>query len=207
MLREKISFIEFYERRARRILPALFLVIFSTLPFAWYSMNSLELKDFSESLVATPLFISNILFYKTSGYFDIDSELRPLIHTWSLAVEEQFYILFPLLLALVWKMGRKKVIFLFILLTFFSIFVAEYGQKNYPLFSFYMLPTRCFEILIGALASFHVKKEFANTTRGALINNIVSIMGLLLILFSIFAFGINTPSPSAYSLIPTIGQP
>ena len=86
------SIVKFYERRARRILPALFLVMLASLPFAWLLMSPTGLHDFSESVVAVSLFISNILFWKEAGYFATANELKPLLHTWSLAVEEQYYV-------------------------------------------------------------------------------------------------------------------
>ena len=93
----------FYERRARRILPPLLLVAALSIPFACLLLSPRDLKDFSQSLVALSFFSSNILFWHESNYFDTFSELKPLIHTWSLAVEEQFYILFPILLLLLSK--------------------------------------------------------------------------------------------------------
>jgi peptidoglycan/LPS O-acetylase OafA/YrhL len=103
------SLLNFYERRARRILPALFFVMLCTLPFAWFWMLPQDLKSFSQSLVAVPLFASNVLFWLTSGYFDTASELKPLLHSWSLAVEEQYYVFFPLFLMLAWKVGKSKI--------------------------------------------------------------------------------------------------
>ena len=104
------SLIHFYERRARRILPALFVVMFVCLPFAWFWLLPDAMKQFSESLVAVSTFASNILFWRTSGYFDTATELKPLIHTWSLAVEEQYYVLFPLFLMLAWKLGKRWIV-------------------------------------------------------------------------------------------------
>lgn len=91
---EKFSIVNFYERRARRILPALFLVMLVCIPFAWFWLLPSDMKDFSQSLVAVSVFASNILFWQESGYFDTAAELKPLLHTWSLAVEEQYYVLF-----------------------------------------------------------------------------------------------------------------
>ena len=94
----KFSIINFYERRARRILPALFVVMLACIPLAWFVLLPKDIQSFSKSLIAVSIFASNILFRHESGYFDIASELKPLLHTWSLAVEEQFYLIFPFLL-------------------------------------------------------------------------------------------------------------
>ena len=93
---QRFSLVNFYERRARRILPALFFVMLVCIPFAWMWMLPYQMKDFSQSLVAVSLFASNILFWRESGYFAAAAEEKPLLHTWSLAVEEQYYVLFPI---------------------------------------------------------------------------------------------------------------
>lgn len=109
------SVIGFYERRARRILPALFLVMFVCIPFAWVLLSPVDLIGFSKSLVAVPLFVSNIFFWRDGGYFETAADLKPLLHTWSLAVEEQYYLFFPLFLLLFWRLGKR---WLFICLCF-----------------------------------------------------------------------------------------
>jgi len=97
------SISSFYERRARRILPALFLTMLLCIPFALIWMLPIALTNFSESILATTFFSSNIFFWREAGYFDSPSELKPLLHTWSLALEEQFYIFFPVLMLLLYK--------------------------------------------------------------------------------------------------------
>lgn len=118
------SLIGFYERRARRILLALFLVLLACLPFAWLWLQPLALQNFSESLVAVILFISNIFFWRHGGYFDIESDLNPLLHTWSLAVEEQYYVLFPLFLMLAWRFGKRWIVGLLLLGALLSLGLA-----------------------------------------------------------------------------------
>lgn len=110
----------FYERRARRILPALFFVMAICMPFAWALLLPQDLKAFSESIVAVVTFVSNIFFWRTTGYFEQASELKPLLHTWSLSVEEQFYLFFPLIILTLWRFGKQKIIF-----TLASIFFAS----------------------------------------------------------------------------------
>ena len=101
------SILRFYERRARRILPCLFLVLFITICFAPFAMLPSQMLDLGKSLASVIIFISNFYLWKTTGYFDSASESKPLLHTWSLGVEEQFYIFFPIFLSLVWKLEKK----------------------------------------------------------------------------------------------------
>lgn len=138
----RFSILTFYERRARRILPALFAVIIACLPFAWMWMFPDQLKNFGQSIAATALFSSNILFWKESGYFSIGVDLKPLLHTWSLAIEEQYYIIFPVMLALVWRFGRKALFGLTLTIAVVSLGMAQVMSHTHPDFSFYMLPTR-----------------------------------------------------------------
>ena len=130
------SIVRFYERRARRILPALFFVCVSCIPFAWIWMLPSEFRDFSQSLVAVSIFASNILFWQETGYFGAAAELKPLLHTWSLAVEEQFYILFPLLLMLFRKTPTRIVIALLVSCTIASLLLAEWASHTHPAANF-----------------------------------------------------------------------
>lgn len=140
--RGKFSIVNFYERRARRILPALFFVLFVCLPFAWTWLVPDDMKNFSQSLVAVSAFSSNILFWRTSGYFDTAAELKPLLHTWSLAVEEQYYVFFPLVLMLTWRLGKRCIISLLFIFFCGSLAVAQWTSVHVPMFGFFMLPTR-----------------------------------------------------------------
>jgi peptidoglycan/LPS O-acetylase OafA/YrhL len=104
----KFSILQFYERRARRILPALLFVMLVCIPFAWLWLLPDDMKDFSQSLVAVSICAANVLFWLEGGYFDADAEIKPLVHTWSLAVEEQFYLAFPIFLMLCGRVGRLR---------------------------------------------------------------------------------------------------
>lgn len=199
----KFSIVNFYERRARRILPALFFVMFACLPLAWLWLLPEDMKSFSQSLVAVPAFLSNVLFWRTSGYFDGAAELKPLLHTWSLAVEEQYYVIFPLFLALTW--GLRKHIVLALLGVFFalSLAAAHWGSFAKPAAAFYLLPTRGWELLFGVFVAFYLYRTRKADTQPS--SEIASLLGVVLILYAVFAFSEQTPFPSLYTLVPTLG--
>lgn len=193
------SITEFYERRARRILPALFFVILCCIPFAYIWMLPSELVDFSRALVAVTLFASNILFWLTTNYFSENSEENPLLHTWSLAVEEQFYFFFPIFLLMVWRLGFKAVLGLLIILAAGSLLLSELGWRNFAVFNFYMAPTRVWELLIGSTAAVLINRY------GIQKNSIAAYCGLATIIASIVIFDETTPFPSFYAVLPCLG--
>jgi len=203
MAEGKFSIVNFYERRARRILPALFFVMAACLPFAWLWLTPNDLKDFGQSLVAVSTFSSNILFWLESGYFGTASELKPLLHTWSLAVEEQYYILFPIFLMLTWRLGIKWVLVLLSVVFLVSLGVAQWGAYNKPSATFFLLPTRGWELLVGVFAAFYLK--YNANLKSHIVNQALSLLGFGMIAYSIIAFDETTPFPSLYALLPTIG--
>ena len=142
----RFSIVNFYDRRARRILPALFFVMLVCIPFAWMWMLPNQMNDFAKSLVAVTLFASNILFWRESGYFDAAAEEKPLLHTWSLAVEEQYYLLFPIFLILAWRFGKNRVFWMIVLMAAISLLLSEWGWRNQTTANFYLAPTRAWEL-------------------------------------------------------------
>ncbi|MEM9600337.1 MAG: acyltransferase family protein, partial [Pseudomonadota bacterium] len=150
---ERFSLKTFYNRRIRRILPALVFVGMCTLPFAWTLMSPEQFAHFGRTLIALPLFATNFIFWRESGYFEPDSAEIPLIHTWSLAVEEQFYVFFPLTLLLIWWLGRRLVLPFLLLGLAGGLILAEYGVRHHPSAAFYLLPFRAWELLAGAVAA------------------------------------------------------
>ncbi|MDC3279512.1 acyltransferase [Gammaproteobacteria bacterium] len=195
----RFSMINFYERRARRILPALFFVMLACIPFAWMWMHPRELVDFSQSLVAVSLFASNIFFWQKNGYFAAPAEETPLLHTWSLAIEEQYYLLFPIFLFLAWRFGKNKVFWVIVVLAAISLTLSEWSWRNHATANFYLAPTRAWELFAGSITAFVVQK------RGVQANNTLSLIGLTAIVSSIFAYDANTPFPSVYALAPVGG--
>ncbi len=201
----KFSVITFYERRARRIMPSLFVVMFTCLPLAWLWLNPLEFKFFAKSLVAVPTFSSNILFWRESGYFDVTSELKPLLHTWTLAVEEQYYLLFPLLLMACWRLGRARLLGLLAVLAIASLTLAEHGATRQSSAVFYLLSGRAWELLTGSFIAFYFAwRPRAHHGTGPL-HQIATLMGLALIAYAVFAFDSITPFPGLHALVPTLG--
>lgn len=161
--------------------------MFCCLPFAWFCSLPLEMKDFSKSLIAVPLFASNILFFFTSGYFGPTSDLKPLLHTWSLAVEEQYYLLFPLLLISLWKLGKKWMIVIFSIIVFISLILASCLSITNPSFAFFLLPSRLWEILIGALIAFYFYNKNQLTSKSQLASALGLFLLYILSLFLIIA--------------------
>ena len=196
---KRFSLVNFYERRARRILPALFFVMLVCIPFAWMWMLPSQMKDFSQSLVAVSLFASNILFWRESGYFDAAAEEKPLLHTWSLAVEEQYYVLFPIFLFLAWRYGKNRVFWMIVVMASISLLLSEWGWRNKATANFYLAPTRAWELFAGSIAAFIVQKN------GVQKNNFLALLGLAAIIFSIFSYDESTPFPSVYALVPVLG--
>jgi peptidoglycan/LPS O-acetylase OafA/YrhL len=200
----KFSIVSFYERRARRILPALFFMMLLCLPMAWLFLLPADLEDFSRSMVAVVAFVSNIFFWWTSDYFAAAAELKPLLHTWSLAVEEQYYLFYPVLLLSLWRCGRRSVFWVLAVASVASLVTAQIGIATKPVAAFYLLPTRAWELLLGSLVVFVVPKI------DALLNNqvvaeIAAALGLMLISYAILWFDKSTPFPGAWALVPTVG--
>ena len=202
--REKFSLLSFYERRARRILPALFLVmaVSSILAYAWLMPD--EFKNFGQSLVATTVFANNILLAVTSGYWALASEFKPLLHTWSLGVEEQYYVIFPLFMLLGWRYFSGNLIRVLGVVALLSFAIANWGAFNKPDLAFYLLPTRAWEILLGSFVAFYLNKN-KNIEHDRLSYEFFSLGGFLLIVVPIFIFDRGQPSPSFYTLVPTLG--
>jgi peptidoglycan/LPS O-acetylase OafA/YrhL len=199
------SFKHFYERRIRRILPALLFVMLVSLPIAWIFLIPISFIDFSKSILYSLGFSSNFYFWYFGEQYGAESGfLKPFLHTWSLSIEEQFYILFPLVLLVTFKYFRKYLIHILILGFVISLGLADWGSRNYPTFSFYFLHTRMWELLAGSiLAYFEI--TLGHRSKNKTLNLILPSIGLILIGHSILFFNDQMFHPSFYTLSPVIG--
>ena len=196
---KRFSFVNFYERRARRILPALTFILLVTTIISYFILYPTDFKDYSRSLLSVVLFISNIFFWRESDYFATEAELTPLLHIWSLAVEEQFYVLFPVFLFLAWRYGKNRVFWIIVVMAAISLLLSEWGWRNKANANFYLSPTRAWELFAGSIAAFIVQKN------GVQKNNFLALLGLAAIIFSIFFYDETTPFPSVFALVPVLG--
>lgn len=197
----RFSLVDFWARRARRILPALFAMILAVLAVGWFLLAPKDYEELGRSVRYQVMFISNILFMRQEGYFDVASELKPMLHTWSLAVEEQFYILFPLLLALLSSRIKRWRLALFGLLLV-SLGLSVWAVAHEPEKAFFLLPMRAWELLVGALLAVAP----ARTNRLApLAAQWISLTGVGMILLAVFCYDRHTSFPGAAALLPTLG--
>ena len=201
----KFSFRNFYERRIRRILPALLIVMLVSLPFAWFFLLPHRIVELSETILFSLGFSSNFYFhFESKKYGAEDSILIPFLHTWSLSVEEQFYIIFPIVLVIIFIFFKKYLLHIFIIGLIISLGLADWGSKNYTSFNFYILHARVWELLAGSiLSSFEIK--FGHRSKKNLLNNLLPLIGIILIFHSIFFYNDEIHHPSLFTLSPIIG--
>ena len=202
---DKFSFLGFYERRARRIFPALFAVLLFTLLGSYILFLPSDFVNTLRGAFGTVFFISNIVFWRdlAEGYFAaMDGALNPLVHTWSLAVEEQFYVLFPILLLIFFKFKFNNFFLIFILIFFISLIGSEYFINTKSVAVFFLSPFRAWELIAGsilALGSLPV-------IRSRVLRDVCSLVGLSSIFFACFYFDKYTSFPGISALIPVLGS-
>ncbi len=197
----RFSLSAFYQRRIRRILPALLVTTAACVVAACIFLLPGELVSFAKSLLAASFSVSNFFFWLHSGYFDAPSAEQPLLHTWSLAVEEQFYIFFPLFLLAVRRYFPGKFKHAVVLLACASFALSAVGAYKFMTATFYLPLTRAWELLLGTMLSLELFPSF----RSATARNLASSAGLLMILFAIFKYDVYVPFPGAAALVPCLG--
>ena len=204
----RFSYADFYARRIRRIFPALVLVLGSTMLAGSLLLFPDELQQLGKHVVAGALFVSNLLLYTESGYFDAEAETKPLLHLWSLGIEEQFYIIWPIALALLWR--RKALIPWAIAALALLSFSANIGTVvERPSFAFYMPVTRFWELLIGCMAAYFAVVHAPSATLTEQLSkawrDVGSLLGLALIVAAVVLLNGNRSFPGWWALLPTVG--
>jgi peptidoglycan/LPS O-acetylase OafA/YrhL len=197
----RFSFVDFWSRRARRIIPALSVVLIATLIAGWLLLAPADYKQLGKTVRYQVMFISNVLFMRQDGYFEVASGLKPLLHTWSLSVEEQYYVFFPLLMVLLTRYLQhwRRVLFGLLVVSFvLSVAVI----KRHPDAAFFLLPMRAWELLCGAMLA-----VMPTSTRrvSPWVYQAVSMAGLVAVLAAIFGFDKNTLFPGWAALLPVLG--
>jgi peptidoglycan/LPS O-acetylase OafA/YrhL len=196
----RFSLAAFYERRIRRIIPALVVTLFVTTIFACYFLLPFQLIDFAKSLLAATFSFSNIYFLGTSNYFS-NNDAKPLLHTWSLAVEEQFYIFFPLFLMLVRRYWRGNFKSAVVSVAAVSFLLSAYGAYARPEVTFYLPVTRAWELLLGTMLFLNIFPPI----KSALWRNLLAAIGLVLVVACAWIYSSRIPFPGIAALPPCIG--
>jgi len=198
----RFSIINFYERRVRRIFPALIAVVFVSSILASLIILPIRFMEYGQSVIACSLFVSNMLFWsEAADYFDAAAHTKPMLHTWSLAIEEQFYIVFPLVLMLAfrWLNGRWTLLMVIAAVSSFSLSV--WSVEHNPAAAFYLAPTRAWELILGSLIALGA---FPPVRNGA-IREILSFSGLCLIGWGAIGLTAASPFPGFNALYPCLG--
>ncbi|MEW6037054.1 MAG: acyltransferase family protein [Pseudomonadota bacterium] len=198
------SLADFYARRARRIFPALITVLLSGLAFGWFALLADEYRALGKHVAAGAGFVSNLVLWRESGYFDTAAEFKPLLHLWSLGIEEQFYLLYPLLMALIWRLRANPA------RSLFALAALSFGGNLYLVHSdavsaFFLPFTRFWELLGGsALAYVHFQRATAKPSTSAR-HELQAGAGMLLIAAAILVLDKDKDFPGAWALLPTLG--
>jgi len=197
----RFSVLGFYERRVRRIFPALFVMLILVTAVITYFLLPNELVDYSKSVIAAATSSSNFYFWQHSGYFDVPMS-KPLLHTWSLAVEEQFYILFPIFLLIVRRFFAQRLKHAVVILCFGSLAASVVTLYSSPNTAFYMPYTRAWELLLGTAVAlgFFPRLQFAP------VRNVATLLGIGMIAYSAYRYSSQTPFPGLAALLPCVGS-
>jgi len=202
------SFAEFYARRIRRIFPALFLVLTCTAIMGWYRLTPDDYALLGKHLLAGAVFVSNFVLWQEAGYFDPESTGKPLLHLWSLAIEEQFYLVWPLLLLLTYRWRQAAVTGVITLLLMASLALNLAMVTEHPTATFFNTATRMWELLLGALLAAWLQGKASHDGRSSLTGGTpvaMATLGLLLLVIALTLLNPERRFPGAWALLPTVG--
>src|SRR5438045_534304 len=201
----RFSIVHFYERRIRRIFPALFALLFFVTIAASVLLFPRDLRQYAKSLWATAVFGSNFSFWRQAGYFDTAADLKPILHTWSLAVEEQFYLVWPAILFGLVYLGRavSRWRMIVVICTILVLSLAESVRElqSAPTAAFYLLPSRMWELMLGAVLAVADLPR----TGSLMIRNALATAGLVLIAWAVCTYNADTPFPALAAVAPCLG--
>lgn len=197
----RFSIADFYERRVRRILPALLAVLLITSVLAWKVLLPAEMVSFAKSVIAALLSVSNFLFWSQAGYFDTPSAVKPLLHTWSLGVEEQFYVFFPLFILFIRRRIPHRLRAAIWTTAVLSFLLACWVVLHSPSTAFFWSPLRAWELLMGTIASQTYPSKLGTSFQ----RNLAAAVGLLLIVIPALLFSATTPFPGLSALPACLG--
>jgi peptidoglycan/LPS O-acetylase OafA/YrhL len=200
--RERFSYVDFYQRRVRRIFPALLVVLASSLLAGWFLLRSDEYAALGKHVAGGAAFVANFIFWQEAGYFDAESASKPLLHLWSLAVEEQFYILWPLILGSVWRLWKGGFVAITGGLALISFTLSVLMLSTDPTAAFYSPLTRLWELMVGGILAYLMLHKESHFGRN---KNWSAIAGMALILGAVFVFDRDSPYPGWRTLLPTVG--
>lgn len=224
--RGTFSFSEFYSRRIRRIFPALIVILVACFAFGWFVLFADEYKQLGKYIAAGAGFVSNLFLWSDSGYFDNSAETKPLLHLWSLGIEEQFYIVWPVLLWFAWK-RKFNLLTITVLVALISFFLNIKGYKQDAVATFYSPQTRFWELLSGSLLAWcnlYKKNTYQSTklkvdswisailyrkkieTDGAALANALSILGFTLLAYGLWRITKNSAFPGGWALVPVVSS-
>jgi len=175
------------------------------IPFAWIFLFPSDMREFAQSLVSVSTFSSNLLFSLQSGYFYPDTPNKPLLHTWSLSFEEQYYLLLPMMIILMWRLGKRWTIVLLAAACVISLGVSEWQSLLQPQMAFFLLPARGWELLLGGFAAFYLFGNDAPSIRLPLASQVLSLAGVIMILSAVLSFDEQTVFPGLNALLPAGG--
>lgn len=198
---QRFSLVGFWERRARRILPALLTVAGFTLVTGWFLLLPADFARLGQSILAQSVFGSNVFFWQQSGYFGPLADELPLLHTWSLAVEEQFYLLFPVSMVVISRFAFRFRGLLVLTFGVASLAISIWAVEQTPGAAFYLLPSRAWELAVGAWLAL----QKGHLRASDVIRQVVSFLGIGLIAFSVVVIDPATPFPGIWALPPVLG--